>query len=347
TIDEATKIASELQNAMNEPMNLVGQEVFVSACIGIASLVAGYAQAEDVLADAAYAMERSKSGGRGQILPYRREMRSHSSGEWMLLESELRHAVERDQFHIFYQPIIDLRSNQIIGFEGLLRWDRPEQGIVSPGLFIPLAEEIGEIIPIGEWLLNEGCRQLAEWNARPQQTSNPLFLSLNVSRRQIDEPLLINHVEAELLHSGIDPKTLKLEVTESLVMERPEEMSRVLTNLQAMNVKLAIDDFGTGYSSLERLHAMPFDTLKIDRSFVTNILVDQRRATIVRSVVEMAHALGCDVVAEGVETKTDVDMLIRAGCDLAQGFFYGRPVPAPEAERLLKLSTRPQLTVAN
>lgn len=346
TLDDAVDLAGKLREALDTPIVLAGQEVFATCSTGIAPLVAGYAHAEDVLADAGFAMERAKRLGRGGVIPYRRNMRSHTSSEWLGLESDLRHAVEREELALHYQPIVSLQTGLVAGFEGLLRWNRPGYGAVSPELFVPMAEEIGEIVPIGAWVLSEGCRRLAIWNDRPNRAESPLFLSVNVSRRQIDEPSLMTDLDDALSRYSVDPADLKLEVTESMVMERQEETARTLRALKQRGVTLAIDDFGTGYSSLDRLHALPFDTVKIDRSFVTNLLSDPRRGTIVRAVVDLAHALGHTVVAEGVETKADVDSLHQAGCDLGQGYFYGRPLPVEEADALLRSQARAQIGLA-
>lgn len=259
----------------------------------------------------------------------------HSSAVALLeLETELRRAVERMDFRMVYQPIVSIETRRIAGFEALIRWSHPQKGEIPPAKFIPLAEETGLIVPIGLWTLKESCRQLRAWQGMVRK-SPPLTMSVNLSGIQLLQPELIMQVDLLLRESGLDGHSLKLEITESVIMEHAQYALDMLKQLKAQRVRLALDDFGTGYSSMSYLRRYPIDTVKIDQSFVAKINTDEESLEIVRSIVTMAHNLKMDVVAEGVETKEQLEKLRTLNCEYGQGFYFSRPVERDAAEALL------------
>ncbi len=329
------RLAAGIRDAIQRPMMLIGQEIFPTASIGVAVCGPGYARAEDILADAMLAMSVAKGRGRGNLQVFEHHLRTPSVADSLALESDLRRALERNELHLHYQPVVSMATGALAGFEALMRWRNDRRGSVSPDQFISLAEENGLIVPMGAWALEEACRQLAHLNAR-RHGQDPLFISVNVSRRQLEDAHLIDHLAHALRTSGIDPACLRLEVTESLLIDQTDSVARLLAGLKAQGVRLSIDDFGTGYSSLDRLHRLPFDTVKIDKSFVTDMMSDPRSALIVGAVVDLAHALDLDVVAEGAESEADVRALTDAGCDYGQGYIFGRPMPVADLDAVLK-----------
>ena len=332
-LSEATLVAERVQDAMRRPFQLGSQEVFSSASIGIALGHENYERAEDLLRDADMAMYRAKARGKARHEVFDAEM--HTRAVTLLqLETDLRWAIEREEFRLHYQPIVTLESGQIVGFEALIRWQHPERGLVAPAEFIPIAEETGWIVPIGHWVLQEACAQLAAWQAEfPAQTS--LSMSVNLSGKQFSQPDLIEIIKNIIRETGIAPGTLKLEITESAIMEDAQTVTSRLIELRQLGVKLGLDDFGTGYSSLSYLHRFPLDTLKIDRSFVARLLEDGENREIVRTIVTLGKNLGMNVVAEGVEEARQLSDLRGLDCQQGQGFFFARPLPASEAIRLL------------
>jgi EAL domain-containing protein (putative c-di-GMP-specific phosphodiesterase class I) len=255
------------------------------------------------------------------------------------LETDLRRALERKEFRLNYQPVVSLETGGITGFEVLIRWQHPERGLISPAEFIPLAEETGLIIPIDRWVLREACRQMREWNAQ-FPTNPPLTISANLSGKHFIQPDLIEQTQQILQETGMDAHCLKLEVTEGVVMEDAESAINMLMNLKALNIRLSIDDFGTGYSSLSYLHRFPIDTLKIDRTFVSRMGVDEENGEIVRTIATLAHNLGMTVVAEGVETGAQLAQLRALKCEYGQGYFFAKPLDRKAAEALI--ASKPQ-----
>jgi EAL domain-containing protein (putative c-di-GMP-specific phosphodiesterase class I) len=256
--------------------------------------------------------------------------------ELLQLETDLRKAVDREEFLLHYQPIVSLLSGEIVGFEALVRWMHPERGLTFPAAFVPLAEETGHSIPMGEWVLREACRQLQTWRAAlPSERS--LWVSVNLSSRQLLQPGLLKLVESCLEQAQTDPSSLHLEVTEGVIMAEPEAATAMLVGLRELGVGLPLDDFGTGYSSLAYLHRFPITSLKIDRSFVNRVASGGEDEVIVRTIVSLAHNLGMDVIAEGVETAEQLERLTALGCEFGQGFYFSKPVPAEEASQLLQL----------
>jgi EAL domain-containing protein (putative c-di-GMP-specific phosphodiesterase class I) len=248
---------------------------------------------------------------------------------------DLRRAIENRQLEAFYQPKVHLKSRAIIGFEALLRWRHPKRGLIQPNDFIPLAEETGLIVPIGEWILEEACCQLKNWqNMFP--SSPALSMNVNLSVKQLGDPHLVQQVRAVLDKTGVEPGSLKLELTESGLMTDVQDAKQILEKLQAMNVGLKLDDFGTGYSSLSYLRELHFDSLKIDRSFVARMSEDAESHAIVETMIKLAQAMDMTVVAEGIEEEHQLNELIRLGCEIGQGFYFSRPVEAAKAEKLLE-----------
>jgi len=251
------------------------------------------------------------------------------------LETDLRMAVKRREFLLHYQPFVCLASGKIIGFEALVRWQHPQRGLISPVKFIPVAEETGAIVPLGEWVLEEACRQLRLWEGM-FNFDQPLIMSVNLSGKQFAQPDLVDRIQAILVATGLSAESLKLEITESVVMDDVESAIAVLKQMKALNVKLGIDDFGTGYSSLSYLSRFPTDTLKVDKSFVGLMeLGEGENVAIVRTIVALAHALGMDVIAEGVETAAQLSRLRAIGCEYGQGYFFAQPLPSDAATALM------------
>ncbi|MCA8906389.1 MAG: GGDEF domain-containing protein [Rhodospirillaceae bacterium] len=332
----ALHVAERLCEALEQPMILSGQEFFPTASFGVALCTAGYSRAEAILSDANIAMARAKDQGRGLIHTYDPRMRGDYVAGQLSLEADLHHALDRREFELFYQPIIDLSAERVAGFEALIRWRNPDRGLIPPYQFISLCEQLGLIVEMGAWAIHEATKQITRLSALDERHKD-LFISVNVSRRQLDEPGLPEMVHTALERSGLPPSRLHLEVTESLLMEQRASVFELLSQIKALGVRLSIDDFGTGYSSLSRLHRFPFDILKIDRSFVADILTNRGSSVLVQSVVDLAHSLGLEVIAEGAETPADVEALKSAGCQLCQGYVFARPMPPPDCERFLAI----------
>ncbi|HYH18808.1 MAG TPA: EAL domain-containing protein [Azospirillum sp.] len=333
-VGDAIDAAERLAQAVAQPITLDGQQVVLTASLGIALSVTGYDRPEDMLRDASLAMYRAKSGGRNRIDVFDGNLRRQAMAQ-MRTETDLRRALEHGHLRLFYQPIVELVSGRIAGFEALMRWQHPERGLVSPAEFIPLAEECGLIVPMGRWALREAARQAADWQRRfPRAT--PLSMAVNVSSQQFRDDDLASLVRGVLDETAIPPSSLKLEITESLLMQDPAKARALLVSIRDMDVRLSIDDFGTGYSSLSYLHTFPADTLKIDKSFVQAIATGEGSAAIVQVVTTLAAILGMDVVAEGIETPAEADFLRDIACRYGQGFLYARPAPAEQAEALLE-----------
>jgi diguanylate cyclase (GGDEF)-like protein/PAS domain S-box-containing protein len=340
---EAIKVAERIHEQLKTAFHLAGRDLFTTVSIGIAAGSRGYEQPDQILRDADTAMYRSKSSGRARHETFDEEMHNHSKNV-LEIETDLRNAHERGEFMIAYQPIVALDDFRVCGFEALVRWNHPERGLVSPIDFIPIAEEGGQIIQIGQWVLAGACHQLKTWQESfPPQ--NSLYVTVNLSPRQFAQPDLVAQVDKILKESGLNPECLKLEITEGVLMEDFESAAALLFELRKLGVRLSIDDFGTGYSSLTYLHRFPIDTLKIDRSFV--IRMDKDNTEIVRTILSLAENLGMDVVAEGVETQEQMALLRDLNCQNGQGYFFAKPMSVDEAYRVIaETSTPTQARVA-
>ncbi|MEH2254577.1 sensor domain-containing protein [Nostoc sp.] len=338
-VSDAITVAERIQQELALPFDLDGQEVFITASIGIAlSSIVDYENPEDLLRDADTAMYRAKVLGRAHYELFNSDMYANALGK-LQLETDLRRAIERQEFRVYYQPIVSLTKGSILGFEALLRWQHPERGLLNPADFIPLAEETGLIFSIGNWALHEACRQMQAW--RVCHHSNLLEkISVNLSLKQFSQPDLIEQI-GQILHStGLNGDTLVLEINESIIGENGDKATAALLQLREMGIELSIDDFGTGYSSLGRLYNFPIRMLKIDRSFVNSIGASSRNLEIIEIILTLADKLGVDVLAEGVETKEQLALLRKLNCEYGQGHFFSVPLNSSAAEALIMANPR-------
>jgi len=330
--DNVSAITQKLLKALSAPFDIGGRELHITCSIGIASYPKDGEDNQTLLKNADAAMYRAKELGRNNAQYYAAEMNVRAM-ERLMLENSLYHALERNEFLLNYQPQVDLRTGEIVGMEALVRWQHPDLGLVSPARFIPVAEDSGLIVPLGEWVLRTACAQNKAWQ---RAGLKPISVAVNLSARQFRQPNLVEMVAGILSETGLDPTHLDLEVTESLVMQNVEATIVTLGRLKAMGIKLSIDDFGTGYSSLNYLKRFPIHTLKIDQTFVRDITTDPSDAAIAKTIIAMAHELGLMVIAEGVETEEQKSFLRLHRCDEMQGYLFSRPVPAAEFENLLR-----------
>ncbi|MFI5380624.1 MAG: putative bifunctional diguanylate cyclase/phosphodiesterase [Tepidisphaerales bacterium] len=328
----ACRVAQKLMRAMESPLLIDGRELFVTIAVGIAVHPQDAQDAASLTRAADAALYLAKQAGRNQFRMFAQKM-NDAAVERMEMETRLRRAIENEELCVVYQPKID-RNGDLIGLEALARWNNPMLGAVPPLKFIPLAEECGLIASIGAWVLEESCRQVASWLAQGIDAGS---VAVNASVRQFSQPGFVDFVERTLKTAGLDPRRLEIEITESLLMSDPEETAAKLQKLRDIGVRVAIDDFGTGYSSLAYLHRLPIDTLKIDQSFVRDM---GENAAIIRSIVSLARSLQMKVVAEGVETLDQKELLLRAGCDGMQGYLFARPLPAGDVVAYLAQERR-------
>jgi len=324
--DDAALVAQKILDRLAEPVTLGGEQCYVTASIGIASYPGDGDYAEALLGAADAAMYRAKQSGRNAYQFYTSEITQRTRARAQLA-FELRSALERNEFELAYQPKVDLVSGKACGAEALLRWNHPERGVVSPAEFIPVLEDTGLIVQVGEWVIRRACEDLKSWIASGAQ---PIPIAVNLSARQFRQKDLDDRIRALVAAAGVDPALIELEITESQLMQDPEHAIRIMRALRESGIRMAIDDFGTGYSSLAYLTRLPVKSLKIDRSFVADVFSDNADAAIVRTIIEMAHQLGFTVVAEGVETDRQAAFLRQFGCEQAQGFLFARPMPAAE-----------------
>jgi diguanylate cyclase (GGDEF)-like protein len=331
---EALQVAQRLLAALRNPFHLGEHTLFASASIGIAVGSSDHENAADLLRDADLAMYSAKGRGRGCYALFSQELHLQSI-KLLQIESDLHRALERQEFILYYQPIVALETATLIGFEALIRWQHATRGFISPGDFIPIAEETGFIIPLGMWVLEEACRQLRAWNlAFPEQTA--LTMSVNLASKQLQDPRFIEQLDQVLVETGLDGSTLKLELTESMLLDNIESVLQTLASIRSRNIQLSIDDFGTGYSSLSYLPRFPINTLKIDRSFVNQMTVDAENLEIVRAIATLAHSIGIDVVAEGIETTQQLELLQTLGCEFGQGYLFAKPLDPQAAEQFIE-----------
>ncbi len=334
SVELATNVADRILASLKPAFDVDGQEVFLGACIGIATPITGDEDAATLVQHADLAMHRAREIGKNAIEVFQPAMASLAR-QRLDMENELRGAADRGELQLYYQPIVDLPNRQTVSLEALLRWIHPVRGIIPPMEFIPLAEQSGLIVPIGRWVLRTACTQLQEWH-----TSVPDFrhltVSVNLSARQLRDPELVNDVKVIVEETGLDPGSLTLEVTESMLIDNVTDSVAKLHALRAMGIRIALDDFGTGYSSLSYIQQMPLDAIKIDRSFVMKINDDQTSSAVARSIVTLGRTLELGVIAEGIETTVQLDELLRIGCMVGQGFHFAKPVPGDELEAALE-----------
>ncbi len=329
---DAVAVAERVLKAFSLPFHLESGETMAAASVGISVTSDSNQDPDDLIRDADAAMYRAKGAGGARVVLFDEVTRERALAR-MHNENAIRKAIEREEFRVFFQPEVSFDGEHIIGMEALVRWQHPERGLLGPGEFIALAEETGLIVPLGTWVLRDACRRVIPWQ-RSRPADQPLTVRVNVSARQLAQPSLRDTVAEIIGETGIEPSLLCLEVTESVLIEDPEESIRTLSELKQLGVKIAIDDFGTGYSSLEYLRRMPVDCVKVDRSFVRGVPDNEEDVAIVNAVIELGHALKLSVTAEGVETREQFGNLQAAGCDTAQGFLFFRPEPPEEIAKL-------------
>jgi diguanylate cyclase (GGDEF)-like protein len=338
---DAAAVAQKLLERLAEPYPLKGYNLTASASIGITTSQIGYATTSDALRDADTAMYHAKATGKARFVVFDRSMHA-AAKDRLALEHDLRGAVERNEMLLHYQPVVGLSDGAILGFEALVRWDHPTRGRVQPDKFIPCAEETRLIVPLGTWVLLTACRQLGEWQRRhPLRTD--LVMSVNVSARQLISTQLIDQVRAAVESSGINPSSLALEITESAVIADPDATIDLLRRIKKLGVRIYLDDFGIGYTSLSYLHKLPLNGLKMDRSFMQCVSERRDYAAVVQAIITLSRNLGISVIAEGVETPEQVAMLQAMECEYAQGYLFGRPCEAAQAEKFI---LRPTLSLA-
>jgi diguanylate cyclase (GGDEF)-like protein/PAS domain S-box-containing protein len=328
---DASHVADRVQASVSMPFQVGGQEVFTSASIGIAFSASGYDRPEELLRDADTAMYRAKGLGSGRTQIFDREMHARALAR-LTLETDLRRALERSEFRLHYQPIVSLLTGRISGFEALVRWNHPVRGLLAPAEFLAVAEETGIVVPMTAWVLKEACTQVRAWQRLPGGAG--LTISVNLASPDVAQPEVVEAVWEALARSGLEGRHLRLEITESTIMEDLEGVIPLLVALKQLGIGIHIDDFGTGYSSLSYLHRLPTDALKVDRSFVGRS-ESPADAAIVRTIVELAHNLDREVIAEGIETPRQLSFLRTLHCEYGQGFHFAPPLAPPEAEALL------------
>ena len=338
SLSDATQMAANIQTQLSLPFSLSKQEVFTTASIGIAlsgtdNATVSYARPEDILRDADNAMYRAKAAGRARYEVFDTKMHAQAL-ERLNLETDLRHALERQELRLHYQPIVSLPTGRITGFEALIRWQYPERGMVPPDQFIAIAEETGLIVPIGDWVIQSACHQLSIWQVK-FPAALPLTMSVNISVKQLAQPNLVKHIAAILTQTNLDAGSVKLEITESVLIENAAAVTPVLRLLKDLGVELCIDDFGTGYSSLSYLHRFPIDILKIDRSFINQMSLSAENSKIVQAVIKLAQALDMQAIAEGIETVEQQTQLQAWECGYGQGYLFSKPVESDTVEALL------------
>jgi predicted signal transduction protein with EAL and GGDEF domain len=319
---------------MSEPYDIEGQQAVIGASIGIAVGPGDGLSPDKLLRNADLALYRAKGDGRGTFRFFESAMDLQMQTR-RIMEQDLRKALPAGEFELYYQPVVNVESNRITGFEALIRWNHPAQGMIAPVTFIPLAEEIGFIVPLGEWVIRQACATAARW---PED----IHVAVNISAVQFRNPGLMQVIVGALAASGLHPTRLEIEITETVLLTNKEATLAVLHQLRALGIRIAMDDFGTGYSSLTYLQCFPFDKIKIDRSFVKDITENTGSLNIVRAVAALAHGMGMTATAEGVETPEQLDTIKSEGCTEMQGFLFSRPLPAHEIERLFLSGHKPQ-----
>ncbi|GBF78804.1 putative bifunctional diguanylate cyclase/phosphodiesterase [Aphanothece sacrum] len=315
------------------PFQLEKREIFTTFSIGLTFISPNYNDGKEMVRDADIAMGRAKKAGRGRYEIFDHEMHTQAL-KLFDLETDLRKAIQQQEFEVYYQSILCLKSLKLVGFEALIRWQHSKKGLIHPGVFIPVAEETGLIIPMGQIVLNQACHQLKTWQNKFSLSQN-LTVSVNLSSQQLRESEIINQIDTILEKTGLESNYLKVEITESLLIENTAIATIILKKLRERNIAICLDDFGTGYSSLSYLHRFPVDTIKIDRSFINRIGEPDAKLEIVQSIITLAHNLGMNIVAEGIETQEQLTYLQSLQCDFGQGYFFSKPLNKEQTETLL------------
>ncbi len=336
-IEKAAQVAQHFIQAVSVPFEIEGHEIYITTSIGLTIYPADSDNIETLLKNADTAMYYAKSRGKNNFQFYTNEMNRRII-EKLFIESKLRHALDREEFHLYFQPQVEAATEKIVGMEALLRWVNPELGDMPPSKFIPIAEDTGLIIPIGEWVIQEACRQAGAWQEQGVPVMN---LSINLSARQFHKQTIVETISGILRETGFDPQHLELEITESVIMQDVEENIQTLRRLKDLGIRLSIDDFGTGYSSLNYLKRFPIDVLKIDQSFVRDITSDHDDSSVVTAIIALAHSLNLKVIAEGVETVEQLTFLKERGCDEVQGYYFSKPIPGNRVKDLFKRELKP------
>ena len=336
--DNATRVAERIRQEFITPFALDGQDIFLTASIGVTSSTTEYEDGEHMLRDATTAMHRVKGLGRSGFAIFDKVMHEQAMSR-LKMETDLRQGLEREEFRLHYQPIVALDTGQVAGFESLIRWQHPEQGLIMPHAFLTIAAELGMLAPLGEWSCHEACRQLRVWqDAFPK--IRPLSVSVNLSVQQFAHPDLVSKLKEILDSTRVEEGSVKIEITESEMMDNPKAVSEVLHQLNLHHIETCLDDFGTGYSSLSYLQRLPITVLKIDQSFVRRLDGEDDALAIVKTIIALAHELNRKVIAEGVETKEQLSILRSLGCEYAQGYLFAKPLPQEEAGNLLAAARR-------
>lgn len=335
---DVTTLSDQILQCFSQPFNLERHEIFMNASIGIVIGNCEYNEPEYLLRDADTAMYRAKALGKGQYHLFDPVMHT-AALERLQLETDLRRGIEQEELVVHYQPIVSLITGRISGFEALVRWRHPKRGLIPPGLFIPIAEETGLITAIGYWVLSESCHQLRTWQQQNSIDPN-LFVSVNLSVKQFAQPNLLEQIDQVLEHSQLSPDCLKLEITESAIMDNHQDVATILKELRKRRILISIDDFGTGYSSLSYLHSFPVDTLKIDKSFVQRLNLTSENIGLIPVIISLAKTMNMNVIAEGIELPEQLKILRELNCGLGQGYFFAKPLPGEELINLLSLTPR-------
>ncbi len=332
---DVQSFVSRLNVALDEPLTIENHQIFLSASVGYVSSCDRYSDFKHMLRDADTAMYEAKKAGKRTHRRFSQSMRENAV-KAVGLETRIRQAIENEEFEVFYQPIVDLRTKEIMKFEALIRWNHPNQGMISPLNFIPYAERTGLIIPIGQWVLETVCDQIKYWDeAFP---NNSIQVNVNVSPVQIQHPGFAESVFHVLQSRKLAGERITLEITESTIMEDPEHTIDILQRIRANGTQISIDDFGTGHSSLAKIHRFGFDSLKIDRAFVQELLTEGYADLLVKTILLLAESIGLEVIAEGIETQQEADRLVEMGCSIGQGYFFGKPMPALEATSIIEIA---------
>ncbi len=344
SLDNAMSLSQRIMETFRRPFLLAQKEVFVTASIGVA-LNDTHTDGADLLRNADIAMYQAKNGGKARLEVFDQQMYTEVLAKHQL-ESDLYHALESQEFELHFQPIYNCKTQTIVGFEALIRWCHPQRGWMSPLEFIPLAEEVGLIVPIGRWVLQMACAQLATWRHQFPQIDG-LYVSVNLSVQQLREPDFLKQVDQVLQETGLDGQSLHLELTESMLMDDSQTLVNLLKQLVNRGIQLSIDDFGTGYSSLSYLHQFPIHTIKVDQSFIRPMLQQREKRKIVETIVNLAHQLGMMAIAEGIEAKDHLVYLNQLNCEQGQGYFFAKPLPRLAAEQLLSEEVEARLALSS